>query len=77
MPDLVGYDFGRYHSVERLGQGGMATVYKAYDTRLDRDVAIAPDEIEQMLKRFDREAKSLAHLDHPNMTPIYDYGEQF
>ena len=83
MTDLVGHDIGRYHIVEQLGQGGMAIVYKAYDTRLDRDVAIkiirmenfAPAVAEHTLKRFEREAKSLARLDHPNIIPIHDYGE--
>jgi eukaryotic-like serine/threonine-protein kinase len=83
MANLIGHDIGRYHIVEQLGQGGMATVYKAYDTRLEREVAIKvirmgslpPDAVEHMLKRFDREAKSLARLEHPNIIPIHDYGE--
>ncbi len=83
MPDLSGQSIGRYHIVEQLGYGGMATVYKAYDTRLERDVAIkvirrqafSPEVVERMLKRFEREAKALAKLNHPNIVSIYDYGE--
>ena len=83
MADLTGQDIGRYHIVEELGQGGMATVYKAYDTRLEREVAIKVIRMEtfgsavvgQMLKRFEREGKSLAKLMHPNIVPIFDYGE--
>ena len=83
MADLSGHDIGRYHMIERLGQGGMATVYKAFDTRLERDVAIklirldafAPSVVNAMLGRFEREAKSLAKMMHPNIVPIYDYGE--
>ena len=83
MSDLIGQSLGRYHILEQLGEGGMATVYKAYDTRLERDVAIKvirrgafpPDELERMLKRFEREAKSLAKLSHPNIVGVIDYGE--
>jgi len=79
-----GSSIGRYHIQEQLGEGGMATVYKAYDTRLERDVAIKvirtgafpPDVLDRILKRFDREAKSLARLNHPNIVGIIDYGEQ-
>jgi serine/threonine protein kinase len=61
----------------------MATVYKAYDTRLERDVAIkvirreviSEAMMERILKRFERKAKALAQLDHPNIVPIFDYGE--
>jgi eukaryotic-like serine/threonine-protein kinase len=83
MPDLIGQDIGRYHIIEKLGEGGMAIVYKAYDTRLERDVAIKfirkdmiqPALLERMLKRFEREARALAKMLHPSIIPIYDYGE--
>jgi len=83
ITDLIGHDVGRYHIIEQLGQGGMATVYKAYDNRLERDVAIKfirresvpPDQVAAMLKRFEREAKSLAKLSHPNIVKVHDFGE--
>lgn len=83
MSDLIGLSLGRYHIIEQLGEGGMATVYKAYDTRLERDVAIKiirrnafpPEQLERILKRFEREAKSLAKLSHPNIVGVLDYGE--
>jgi serine/threonine protein kinase len=83
MSNLIGQSLGRYHILEQLGEGGMATVYKAYDTRLEREVAIKvirrgafpPDQLEHMLKRFEREAKSLAKLSHPNIVGVIDYGE--
>ncbi len=83
MTNLVGLDVGRYHIIEQLGQGGMATVYRAYDTRLEREVAlkfirreeIGPAYLDQLFKRFEREAKALAQLSHPNIVKVYDYGE--
>jgi tRNA A-37 threonylcarbamoyl transferase component Bud32 len=83
MADLVGTYLGRIHLTERLGEGGMATVYKGYDTRLGRDVAVKilnksafpTGMLERVLKRFEREAKSLAKLSHPNIVKVYDYGE--
>ncbi len=83
MSGLIGKEFGRYQILERLGEGGMATVYKAYDTRLEREVAVKvirreafpPEEMELLLKRFERESKSLAKLSHPNIVGVIDYGE--
>jgi serine/threonine protein kinase len=84
MTGLIGQSLGRYHILEQLGEGGMATVYKAYDTRLERDVAVkvirvdqfSPAALERVLQRFEREAKALAKLIHPNIVHVNDYGEQ-
>ncbi|HMZ07079.1 MAG TPA: protein kinase [Anaerolineales bacterium] len=77
---LVGQTLGGYHLVSRLGQGGMATVYKAYEPALDRYVAIkvlpqffAKDPV--FVQRFKREAKAVAQLSHPHIVPIYSFGE--
>lgn len=83
MSKLTGQSIGRYHILEQLGEGGMAIVYKAYDTRLERNVALkvlrtdmfGTAVLEQVLQRFEREAKSLAKLSHPNIVNILDYGE--
>lgn len=83
MPNLTGQSIGRYHILEQLGEGGMATVYKAYDNRLERNVALKvlrtdqfiPAQLQMVLQRFEREAKSLAKLSHPNIVNILDYGE--
>lgn len=74
---------GRYEIERELGRGGMAVVYKAKDTRLDRPVAIkliqtdafATKALGSIRERFEREAKALARLDHPNIVKVYDYGE--
>lgn len=81
---LIGRTLGRYHILEALGEGGMASVYKAYDLRLKREVALKvirkgafpAEQIERMLLRFDREARSLAQLAHPNIVRVLDYGEE-
>jgi formylglycine-generating enzyme required for sulfatase activity/tRNA A-37 threonylcarbamoyl transferase component Bud32 len=78
-----GQFIGRYQIQELIGQGGMAVVYKAFDTRLERPVAIKllrmgvfpPDSLAQILQRFEREAKSLAGLSHPHIVNVLDYGE--
>ena len=75
-----GENVGAYRIVDQLGQGGMATVYKAYHAALDRYVAIkvmhaAFLEDPNFLARFQREARIVARLDHPHIIPIYDYAE--
>ena len=83
MESFVGLDVGKYHVIEQLGAGGMAVVYKAFDTSLERFVAIkfirkesVPEQFyPQMLQRFEREAKVLAGLDHPNILTVHDYGQ--
>ena len=83
MPITPGQTIGRYHIIEPLGEGGMATVYKAFDTHLERDVAIKvirrgafpPDTLDRILARFKREGKALARLSHPNIIKVFDYGE--
>ena len=74
------YQFGRYVLTEILGQGGFATVYRARDTKLKRQVAIkilhqnlSIDT--EMVERFRREAEAASQLDHPNIIVIHDWGE--
>ncbi len=80
--DLIGHTLGGYQIVEQIGKGGMAMVYKAYQPSLDRDVAIKilptyyAEQDESFLKRFQREARAIAKLRHPNILMVMDYGEQ-
>jgi serine/threonine-protein kinase len=72
---------GRYEIKSELGRGGMATVYKAYDPRFEREVAlkVLPREMlhdPQFRVRFEREAKTIALLEHPAIVPVYDVGEE-
>lgn len=78
---LVNKSLGQFRIVERIGAGGMATVFKAYQPNLDRYVAIkvlpayhARDPI--FVKRFVQEARAVAKLVHPNILQIHDFGEQ-
>ncbi len=71
---------GRYHLAELVGQGGMATIYRARDTKLGRDVAIKVLRGEygsdvSFLARFQREAQAAAQLNHPNVVAVFDYGQ--
>ncbi len=79
--ELAGKTFGRYQPLEPLGTGGMANVYRAYDPVEKREVAlkILPAHLannEVFRQRFFREAKTVAHLQHPNILPIYDFGKE-
>ena len=76
MAIKIGTRLGVYEVIEQIGAGGMGEVYRAHDTTLDRDVAIKvlPDAFAtdpERLARFEREAKVLASLNHPNIAAIY------
>ena len=80
MPLEIGTTLGVYEVTAAIGAGGMGEVYKARDTKLDRDVAlkILPDAFAsdpERLARFQREAKVLASLNHPNIAAIYGLEE--
>lgn len=71
---------GRYTILERIATGGMASVYRAVDTRLDRDVAVKVmrphlRHDEAFVSRFRREARAAARLSHPNIVSVFDQGE--
>jgi serine/threonine protein kinase len=77
----IGETVGHYRITERLGQGGMATVYRARDVRLERDVALkvlhpAFKNDPSFNERFTREARIVANLNHDNIIPVFDTGEQ-
>jgi predicted Ser/Thr protein kinase len=76
---MIGQAIGKYRIIERLGTGGMGTVYKAFDETLERDVAIKVLNSgladEASLKRFRAEATTLAKLNHPAIATIYDLVE--
>ena len=73
MPLSVGDKLGPYEILTRLGAGGMGEVWKARDTRLDRIVAIKISQ-DSFTERFEREARSIAALNHPNICQLYDVG---
>ena len=81
MRDLVGSDIGKYHIISVLGTGGMATVYRARQASMGRDVAIkvvptdAGAESATLSQRFEREVHLIALLQHPRILPVYDYGQ--
>ncbi len=81
MNQYIGKRLGSYQLLEQIGQGGMATIFKAYQPSMDRYVAvkILPShftEDETFVARFTQEARTLARLEHPHILPVHDYGEQ-
>lgn len=82
MPLSTGNKLGPYEILASIGAGGMGEVYTARDTRLDRTVAIKvlPEHIakrEDLRLRFEREARAVASLNHPNICVLHDIGEGF
>ena len=80
-PNLEGHNLGIYKLERRLGRGGMGEVYLARDTQLDRPVAIklllaAHADNEMLVQRFQREARAVARLSHPNIVQIFSVGEE-
>src|SRR5579871_3034456 len=67
---------GPYEILSPIGAGGMGEVYKARDTRLDRTVAIKLSK-EAFSERFEREARAIAALNHPNICQLYDIGPNY
>jgi serine/threonine protein kinase len=76
MPLSVGDKLGPYEIIELIGKGGMGEVYRARDTRLGRDVAVKISR-EQFNERFEREARAIASLNHPNICSLYDVGPNY
>lgn len=78
---MINKTLGGYEILEQIGRGGMASVYKAHDPRMDRYVALkilppyySEDPVFQ--ERFKREAKAIAALEHPHILPVHAYGEE-
>ena len=75
---MLGEYFGSYGILEEIGKGGMATVYRARQASVDRDVAIkvirrSISGDPEAVQRFQREARLIARLEHPHILPIYDF----
>jgi serine/threonine protein kinase len=78
MPFPPGTRLGTYEIIGKLGEGGMGEVYRARETKLNRDVAVKvlPESLAHdpgALARFEREAQAVAALSHPNILAIHDY----
>ncbi len=82
MTSANGQFLDRYRILGQLGEGGMAVVYKAYDTSQDKEVAIKflraellnKSNIERAIKRFALEVQALSRLDHPHIVKVYERG---
>ena len=78
---MIGTSLSHYRITNKLGEGGMGVVYRAHDQRLDREVAIKvlPEAVARdpdRLARFEREARAVAALSHPNILEIFDFGSE-
>ena len=73
MPLSAGDQLGPYEIIAPIRAGGMGEVYRAHDPRLGRDVAIKVS-AQQFSDRFEREARAIAALNHPNICQVYDIG---
>src|SRR5580704_3608472 len=76
MPLSFGDKLGPYEILAPIGKGGMGEVYRAHDARLNRVVAIKVSGA-QFSERFEREAKAIAALNHPNICQVYDVGPDY
>ncbi len=83
-PDpLIGKTLGDYTIIELLGRGGMARVYRGHDAKLDRDAAVKvvfladtpAEDVAEYQKRFEREGRAIARLQHPNIVGVYQFGQ--
>lgn len=81
MDSIIGKTIGRYEVTGEIGRGGLAIVYRAKDTVLGRTIALKllmnqnEEKNERFLRRFQREAKTLAQLSHPSIVKVLDYGD--
>src|SRR5690349_2420347 len=81
MSDLVGQSLGQYEILDKIGAGGMATVFRANQRSIGREVAlkvISQPGVrhQESIDRFMREVEIIANMQHPHILPIYDFGEQ-
>ena len=81
MDALIGKTLGPYRILEKIGRGGMAAVYKAYQPSLDRNVAVKVlpallAEEPSFTQRFRREARAVGKLKHPHILAVYDFGQE-
>ena len=72
----IGDKLGPYEILEPIGKGGMGEVYRARDTRLNREVAVKVS-VERFSERFEREARTIAALNHPNICHLYDVSPDY